>query len=119
MTRASRWPSVAAALQLVVDDVQEDAHQIIARLFARDGEARLVDDLAKRRRRKLEARRKLAFGNHREIVARQRREVEAGAAGRELHLAFGGVQLDLAALGQLADDVEQGVRRNGRRARPG
>ena len=102
---------------LVVDDVEEDAHQIIARLLARDGEARLLDDLAKRRGGQLEAGRQLALGDHREIVARQRREVEARAAGNDLHLALGGGQLDLAALGQLADDVEEGVRRNRRRAR--
>ena len=102
--------------QLVVDDVEEDPHQIIARLLAGDGEARLLDDLAKRRGGKLEAGRKLALGDHREIVARQRRQVEARAAGDDLHLALGGGQFDLAALGELADDVEEGVGRNGGRA---
>ena len=97
-------------LQLVVGDVEEDAHQIIAGFLARDGEAGLVDDLAQRRGGKLEAGRQLALGDHREIVARQGRQVEARAPGDDLHLALGGGQLDLAALGKLADDVEQGVR---------
>ena len=57
--------------------------------------------------------RQIALGDHREIVARQRREGEAGAAGIDLHPPFGGDQLDLAAFGQLADDVEQGVGGNG------
>jgi hypothetical protein len=34
-----------------------------------------------------------------------------------MHLALGDVEFDLASLGKLADDVEQGVRRNGGRAR--
>ena len=103
----------------VVGDVEEDAVQIIARFFGRDGEAGLVDDLAERRGGQLEAGRQLALGDHREIVARQRRQVEARAAGIDLHLALGGGQLDLAAFGQLADDVEEGVRGNRGRARPG
>ncbi len=103
----------------LVGDVEEDAVQIVARLFGRDGEAGLVDDLAKGRGGKLEAGRQVALGDHREIVARQGREVEAGAAGIDLHLALGGVQLDLAALGKLAGDVEQGVGGDGGRARLG
>ena len=97
---------------LVVDDVEEDAHQIIARLFAGDGEAGLLDNLAESRRGQLEAGRQIAFGNHREIVARKGRQVKSGAAGNDLHLSFSGGDFDLAAVGQLADDVEQGVRRN-------
>ena len=96
-------------LQLLVGNMQEDAHQIIAGLLAGDGEAGLVDDLAERLGRKLEPGRELALGDHREIVARQGRQVEARAAGDDLHLAVGGGELDLAALGQLADDVEEGV----------
>ena len=65
---------------------------------------------------KLEAGRQLALGDDREIVARQGRQVEARAAGDDLHLAFGRRQLDLAAFGQLADDVEEGVGGNGGRA---
>ena len=60
--------------------------------------------------------RQLALGDHREIVARQRRQGEARAAGIDLHPPLGGDQLDLAALGQLADDVEQGVGGDGGRA---
>ena len=63
--------------------------------------------------------RQVALGDHREIVARQRRQGEPGAAGIDLHPPLGGDQLDLAALGQLADDVEQGVGRHGGRARLG
>ncbi len=99
--------------KLVVHDVKEDAHQIIARLFAGDGEARLFDNLPQGRRRKLEAGRQIAFRDDREIVARKRRQVEARAAGDDLHLALGRGQLDLAAFRKLADDVEKGVRRNG------
>jgi hypothetical protein len=61
------------------------------------------------RRGKLEAGRQLAFRDDREVVARQGGEIEPGAAGIDLHLALGGVQLDLAPLRKLADDVEQGV----------
>ena len=102
--------------QLIVDDVEEDAHQIITRLLARDGEAGLLDDLAQRRGGELEPGRQLALGDHREIVARQGRKIEARAAGDDLHLAFGRGDLDLAAFGQLADDVEEGVRGNRGRA---
>src|SRR6185369_13109638 len=102
---------------LVVDDVEEDSHQVIAGFFARDGEACLLDDLAKRGSRKLEAGRKVALGNDREIVAWKSRQVEARAAGNDLHFAFGSSKLDLAAFWKLADDVEEGVGRNGRRAR--
>ena len=121
--RGDRDPREAVAVgrrraQLVVDDVEEDAHQIIARLLGRDREARLLDDLAERRCGQLEARRQLALGDHREIVARERRKIEARAAGDDLHLAFRGGELDLAALGKLADDVEQGVGRDRRCARP-
>ena len=100
----------------LVGDVQVDAVQIVTRLLGRDGEAGLVDDLAQGRGRQLEAGRQLALGDHREIVARQRRQGEAGAAGIDLHPPLGGDQLDLAALGQLADDVEQGVGRDRGRA---
>ena len=93
-------------LQLLVGDVHENAHQIIARLLRGDGEARLVDNLAERRCRKLEPRWEIALGNHREIVARERREVEACPTGGQLHLALGGIELDLAAVRKLADDVE-------------
>jgi hypothetical protein len=43
-------------------------------------------------------------------------KVEAGTAGHDLHLAVGGAELDLATLGQFADDVEEGVGRHGGRA---
>jgi hypothetical protein len=72
-----------------------------------------------RRRGKLEAGRQFALRDHREVVARQGREREAGAAGIDLHPPLGGDQLDLAAFGELADDVEQGVGGDGGRARLG
>jgi hypothetical protein len=59
--------------QRIVRDMQKDAHQIVARLFGRNREASLVDDLAKGRGRKLEAGGKIALRNYREVVARQRR----------------------------------------------
>src|SRR5207248_11304043 len=49
---------------LVVDHVEEDAHQIIARFLGRDGETRLLDDLAEGRRRQLEASGKLTLGDY-------------------------------------------------------
>ena len=52
------------------------------------------------------------LGDDREIVARKRRQVEPRAAGDDLHLAVGGGEFDLAALGELADNIEKGVRGN-------
>src|SRR4030095_14093409 len=43
-------------------------------------------------------------------------KVEARAAGDDLHLALGGTQLDLAAFGHFADDLEEGVGGDGRGA---
>ena len=62
----------------IVADVQEDAVQIITRFLGRDREARLVDDLLERLCRQLEVGRQFALGDHREIVARQGGEIEAG-----------------------------------------
>src|SRR3546814_14332591 len=82
---------------------------------SRDGEARLVDDLLERFGGQFEAGRQVAFGDHREVVAGKGRQVEAGAARLDQHLALRRVERDLRPLGQLAGDVEQGVGRNGRR----
>src|SRR5512139_1489209 len=102
-------PVRRGCLQLLVGDMEENPHQIITRFLARDGEARLVDELAKRLGRKLEAGRELALGDHREIVAWQGRKIEARTAGNDLHLAFGRSEFDLASLRQLAHDVEESV----------
>ncbi len=93
--------------------MQEDAVQIIARFLGRDRKARLVDDLLERLGGQLEAGRQLALGNHGEIVARERGELELGAPCHDRHPAFGGGEAHLAAFWQLAGDIEQGVRGNG------
>src|SRR3546814_19541870 len=85
-------------------------------LFRSDREARLVKDLLERLGGQLERRRQFALGDDREIVPRQRREAEARAARDDRHPAFGGGEFDLRALGGLAGDVEQRVRRPRRRA---
>src|SRR3546814_1633943 len=86
--------------------MEEDAVEIIPRLFGRDREARLVNDLLERLGGQLERRRQFALGDDREIVPRQRREAEARAARDDRHPAFGGGEFDLRALGALAGDVE-------------
>ncbi len=61
----------------VIRHMEENAVQIIARFLGRDREARLVDDRFQRFRRQFELRRQFAFGNDREIVARQRAQRES------------------------------------------
>lgn len=66
----------------------------------------------------LEAGRQVAFDDHREIVARQGRQAGAAAPGLDRHAVLTGFQADLAAIRQLAGNVEQQVRRHGDRTRP-
>src|SRR3546814_8320091 len=63
----------------VIRHMEINAVEIIARLFGRDGEARLVDDLLERFGGQFEAGRQVAFGDRREVVAGKGRQVEAGA----------------------------------------
>src|SRR3546814_18917260 len=86
----------------IVGDMEEDAVEIIPRLFGRDREARLVNDLLERLGGQLERRRQFALGDDREIVPRQRRAAEARAARDDRPPAFGGGEIALSALGGLA-----------------
>ncbi len=70
--------------------MDEDAVEIIARLFGRDREARLVDDLLERFGRQLELGRQIALGDHREIVLGERLQIEPRAARDDQQLAIGG-----------------------------
>ena len=103
-------------LQRIIGNVQEDAVQVITRFLGRNRKARLVDDLAQRRGGQFELRRQLAFGNHRKIVAWQRRQVKPRAARIDRHLAFCSRKRNLRPFGQFTGNIEQGVRRN--RCRP-
>ena len=95
----------------------ENAVQIVARFLGRDCKPCLVDDLLERGCRQLEFCRQLAFGDDREVIAREGLEIEAGAAGVDRHLSVGGRKAYLASLRKLPRDIEQGVSRNRCRAR--
>ena len=100
----------------VICDVQENTVKIITRFLSRNRKARLVDDLDQRACRNFERCGQFAFGNSREIVARQCCKREAGTAGVDSHAAIGSMQLHLRAIGQFARDFKQGVRGHGCRA---
>ena len=116
VTRASRWPSGRGSPHLIIDEVKEDAHQIITGFLARDREPGLLDDLAERGRRSSKrvgnSPSAMTGKSSRGSVERLKRERLATTS----LLSLGGGQFDLTAFGQLADDVEEGVRRDGRRA---
>src|SRR5690606_10725830 len=88
-----------------------------ARLLGRDGEARAVDQVLGLARLQLEGVRQVGRAGGRKVLSRQGRQVEAGPAGLKVQLAVAaGGELDLGAVGQLADDVVERVRRRrGRR----
>ena len=100
---------------VAVGGVQVDAVEVVARLLRADGEARAVHQLAQLAGRQGEAVRQLALGHGREILHRQDGEIGVEAAGAQLQggIAAGVVQLDLGALGQLADDLIEGRGRGG------
>lgn len=102
---------------ILVRDVEEDAVEVIARFLGRDGEPGAVDQFGDGARGQFETRRQIALDDHREIVARQGRQREAAAPGLYRHPVFGRLEADLAAIGQLAGDVEQEMRRDRDRAR--
>jgi hypothetical protein len=98
--------------------VEEDAVQVIARLFGRDRKARLVDEAAEFGWLDLEARLE-AVGRHRgKIAGRQDRQVQARFAGgdEEARIVAGNIELYGRAIGQLADEVIEIIRRRRRLA---
>ena len=100
--------------------VQEDAVEIVARLFGRDRELRLFDEALQRRRFEPEDVRERAGGELREVRLRQALQAEARAARDHRHrvAVLVGLQHHLGAVGQLADDVVEQMRRHRRRAGP-
>src|SRR3546814_3121469 len=96
--------------------MQENAVQIIARFFRGDREARLVDDLDERSGGQFKTDRQITFRDHREIVARQGLQAEAGATRIDLHLALSRAQRYLASFGQLTNNIEQSMSRTSGRA---
>ena len=89
-TRARRCPSVATARSAVraalVDGVEVDAVQIVARLLRRDRELGLVDEALQVAGLEAEAVRQFARREVREVALGQRLQHEARAAGADLHL---------------------------------
>ena len=121
-TRARRWPSVATPRSTWVPldggGMEIDAVQVVARLLGGDGEAGAVDDALEVGRRELEAVRQVALGHGREVGRRQALQGEARAAGANGQaVAVGGaLELDLGAVGQLAHDLVERMRRRRRRS---
>ena len=101
--------------------VDVDAVQIIARLLGRDRESGLVDQPRQLGGAHAELDAQLLLADRRELVGGQARQVEhrPGSPDRHLAATFRLLDADLAALLQLADDVEQGVSGDGRGAAAG
>ena len=87
--------------------MQIDAVEIIARLFIRDGELRLVDEALQIARGQREIMGEFASREIGEIAVRQGLQIEPRAARAQLQLArfAGRLQRDLRAVGELAHDV--------------
>ena len=98
--------------------VQEDAVEIVARLFGRNGELRLLDQALERHRVEPEDVREGTGRQLREIRLRQALQAEAGAARGDRHgvAVLVGLQHHLGAVGELAHDVVEQVRRDRRGA---
>ncbi len=105
----------------LVDDMQVDAVEVVARLLRRDGEAGAVDQAAQLVRGQAESMRQIARGHHREVLDRQAGQGEARPAAAQDHLlaAVGRLDLDLAAVRQLAHDLVKRMRRRRRHADAG
>ena len=95
--------------------VEIDAVEVIARFLGRDRKAGAVDEALQVGRRHQEIMREVAARHQRIILGRKARQGEGGAPGAERHqpLVAGGLQFDLGAFAQLADDVVERVRRHG------
>ncbi len=99
--------------------VKVDPVEVVAGLLRRDRELRLLDEELQLGRRDREGVRQLARGEIGEISLGQRAQREARAAGTDRHLPglAGGLERDLRAVGELADDVvdDMGRHRGGAR----
>ena len=91
---------------------------VVAGFLVRDRKPRAVDDALEVGRRNLEAVRQIALVHRREVGRRQALQAEARAAGAdgEAVAVGGGLELDLGAVGQLADDLVERMGRGGRGA---
>ena len=100
--------------------MEVDAVQVIPGLFGRDRESGAVDQPAELGRRQRKIVRQLAACHQRIILGRQTGEGKGRSAGAQNHgAAFAaGLDLDLGALAQLADDVVERMRRRGGPALP-
>ena len=94
--------------------VNIDAVQIIARLFGGDGEPRRINHVAHVGGGDGKGIRHVADTDRREILDRQCRKTEVRASGADHGVAVGDRDLDLGAIGELADDVVQKMRRHRR-----
>ena len=109
-----RWPPRAASACRPRRGVEIDAVQIIAGLFGRDGEARLVDQALqiRRRQRKLWPRSSTLIAGKSSAGSVWQLEARRGRQGwRAARLSPVAVELDVGAFGQLAHDVVEHVRR--------
>ena len=99
--------------------VQIDTVQIVARLFGRDCKLRAVDHSLQVGRWQFETVRHLACGEIRKIAFWQslQREARAPRADRQHRAIAVAFQDDLRAIGQLAHDVVEHMRRHRRRSR--
>ena len=99
--------------------MQVDAVEVVARLLGRDGKARLVDQPLQVLGRELELLAHLARADVGEVFGGQRLQGKARLASgqRQALLLAVLADVDLRAVGQLAHDIVQHVRRNGDGAR--
>ena len=101
--------------------MEVDAVQVVAGLLVGDRKPGAVDDALEVGRRELEAVRQVALGHRRKVGGRQALQGEARPAGPDHQRAAvgGGLELDLRAVRQLADDLVEGMRGRRGRARLG
>ncbi len=92
-----------------IDGMHEDAVEVIARLFGRDGKLRLVDELLEIAGHQRESMREIADVEGRKVAFRQRLKIEARAARPQQKLTVFSrrFERDLRAFRQFADDVEK------------
>jgi hypothetical protein len=99
--------------------MEEDAVEVVAGLLGRDREAGAIDQLLELGRGQGEAVLETLVAHGRELVGRQAGQIERGAPAAQGDLAAARAALDAhaRALGQLAHDIVQRVRRRSGRAR--